>query len=203
MADINPDIFREYDIRGIYGTELTEEYVELIGKAYGTLIKRNNGKAVSTGRDCRLSSPSLSESLIKGITSTGINVINIGIISTPILYFSLFNMEVDGGVMLTASHNPGDYNGLKLSIGKDSLFGKGIQGLRKMIEAEDFDGETITVKTLWFLSEKFESERVLRDGCDEGSIPFSTHWSKMILVECLLNQAELVEQGTPVNVSCF
>jgi len=139
MADINPDIFKEYDIRGIYGTELTEEYVELIGKAYGTLIKRNNGKAVSTGRDCRLSSPSLSESLIKGITSTGINVVNIGIVSTPILYFSLFNMEVDGGVMLTASHNPGDYNGLKLSIGKDSLFGKGIQGLRELIEADDFE----------------------------------------------------------------
>ena len=98
MAVINPDIFREYDIRGIYGTDLTEEYVELIGKAYGTLIKRNNGKTVSTGRDCRLSSPSLSESLINGITSTGINVINIGIVSTPILYFSLFNMEVDGGV---------------------------------------------------------------------------------------------------------
>ncbi len=139
MADINPDIFKEYDIRGIYGTDLTEEYVELIGKAYGTLIKRNNGKAVSTGRDCRLSSPSLSQSLIKGIASTGVNVINIGIVSTPILYFSLFNMEVDGGVMLTASHNPGDYNGLKLSIGKDSLFGKGIQGLRELIEADDFE----------------------------------------------------------------
>jgi len=146
MAVINPDIFREYDIRGIYGTDLTEEYVELIGKAYGTLIKRNNGKTVSTGRDCRLSSPSLSESLINGITSTGINVINIGIVSTPILYFSLFNMEVDGGVMLTASHNPGDYNGVKLSIGRDSLYGEGIQGLRKMIEADDFEEGSGEVK---------------------------------------------------------
>ena len=131
MAKINPDIFREYDIRGIYGTDLTEEYVELIGKAYGTLIKRDKGRTISLGRDCRLSSPSLSESLIKGITSTGVNVINIGIVSTPILYFSLFNMQVDGGVMLTASHNPGDYNGLKLSINRDSIFGQGIQGLRK------------------------------------------------------------------------
>jgi len=150
MAKINPDIFREYDIRGIYGTDLTEEYVELIGKAYGTLIKRDKGRTISLGRDCRLSSPSLSESLIKGITSTGVNVINIGIVSTPILYFSLFNMEVDGGVMLTASHNPGDYNGLKLSINRDSIFGQGIQGLRKMIEADDFEtGEgTVTDQSI-------------------------------------------------------
>ena len=138
MAQINSNIFREYDIRGIYGKDLDERRVELIGKAYGTLIRNNGGKTVSLGRDCRLSSPSLSEALIEGITSTGINVVNIGIVSTPILYFSLFNLEVDGGVMLTASHNPGDYNGLKLSIGKDSLFGEGIQNLRMMIEDNDF-----------------------------------------------------------------
>lgn len=176
MAEINSEIFREYDIRGIYGKTLTEEYVELIGKAYGTLIKRNGGKTVSVGRDCRLSSPSLSEALLQGITSTGLNVINIGIVSTPILYFSLFNLGVDGGVMLTASHNPGDYNGLKLSVGKDSLFGEGIQGLKKLIEKDDFEqgngsvtDQPITDKYVKYMKDHFNLKTRMKVAVDCGN----------------------------------
>jgi len=139
MANINPDIFREYDIRGIYGSDIREQEAVLIGRAYGTLIKRDGGRVVSVGRDCRSSSPSLSEALIQGITDTGVSVVDIGLVSTPILYFSLFNLEVDGGVMVTASHNPKDYNGMKLNVGKSSLFGAGIKGLKEFIEKADFE----------------------------------------------------------------
>lgn len=139
MASINPDIFREYDIRGIYGSDIREREVVLIGRAYGTLIKRDGGSVVSVGRDCRSSSPSLSESLIQGITDTGVSVVDIELVSTPILYFSLFNLKVDGGVMVTASHNPTEYNGMKLSVGKSSLFGAEIKGLKELIEKDDFE----------------------------------------------------------------
>ena len=176
MADIKQDIFREYDIRGIYGRDLTETYAGLIGRAYGTLIKRRGGTVVSTGRDCRLSSPSLSEAFIEGVTSTGINVINIGIVSTPILYFSLFNLEVDGGVMLTASHNPGDYNGLKLCVGRDSLFGNGIQGLRELILNDDFEqGEgsasvqPITEVYVKYMKDSFNLRKDLKVAMDCGN----------------------------------
>ena len=176
MAKINPDIFREYDIRGIYGSELTERDVELIGKAYSTLIKRKGGKTVSTGRDGRLSSPSLSKALIKGINSVGINVINIGIVSTPILYFSLFNLEVDGGLMLTASHNPGDYNGLKLCMGKDSLFGTEIQGLKEIIEKDDFEkgegsviDQSITNMYVKYMKDNFKFKPGLKVAIDCGN----------------------------------
>lgn len=138
MANIDPGIFREYDIRGIAGEALNEQVVETIGKAYGTLVKNKGVKKISVGRDCRETSPSYSEALIKGINSTGIDVVDIGLVTTPIVYFSLFNTNVDGGIMVTASHNPGEYNGLKLCIGKDSLYGDGIQELRKLAESGNF-----------------------------------------------------------------
>ncbi len=134
MNILDPTIFREYDIRGIYGKNITEDVYELIGKAFGTLILHNQGKTVSVGRDCRISSTSLLNSLIKGITSTGVNVIDIELVTTPVLYYSLFTHAVDGGAMVTASHNPADYNGLKLCIGKESLFGEGIQKVKQIAE---------------------------------------------------------------------
>lgn len=115
---INPGIFREYDIRGIAGTDIDEEVFELIGKAYGTYMKRVGASSISMGRDCRVTSPELSQAVARGINSTGINVLDIGMVATPMLYFSLYNLDVDGGVMITASHNPGEYNGIKLSSGK-------------------------------------------------------------------------------------
>ncbi len=103
-------IYRAYDIRGIYGKEITEETAENIGKAYGSTV---SGK-VAVGSDVRESSPQLSKALIKGIQSTGVDVVDVGVVPTPLLYFSIVHLNLDGGVMLTASHNPPEYNGFKL-----------------------------------------------------------------------------------------
>ena len=133
MAQINPNIFREYDIRGVVGVDIDEEVVETIGKGFGTYLNSMGKKIISSGRDCRLSSPALSEAIIRGINSTGIDVIDLGMVTTPMVYFSLFNLEIDGAVIITASHNPSEYNGIKLCVGKDSLFGEGIQNILKIV----------------------------------------------------------------------
>ena len=138
MAHINPQIFREYDIRGIVNKDLNEDVLERIGKAYGTYVKESGARVVSIGRDCRLSSPAYAQAMTRGINSTGIDVIDIGMVSTPMLYFSLYNMDVDGGVMITASHNPGEYNGIKLCRGRDSVFGEQIQKIREIAEGGEF-----------------------------------------------------------------
>lgn len=132
------EIFREYDIRGIAGDNITEETAELIGKSFGKMVLEKGGKTVSVGRDCRESSPLYSKAMISGITSTGLNVIDIGLVTTPMMYFSIFSLELDGGVMITASHNPREYNGFKLSVGKDSLFGEDIQKIREIAIKGDF-----------------------------------------------------------------
>ena len=153
MTRINPQIFREYDIRGIVDKDLNEDVIETIGKAYGTYMRKLGKKRVSMGRDCRLSSPEYARAMSRGINSTGLDVIDIGMVSTPILYFSLFNVDVDGGVMITASHNPGEYNGIKLCVERDSLFGEGIQRIRKIVEGGDFASGKGTVETLDIMDE--------------------------------------------------
>lgn len=131
-------IFREYDIRGIAGESITEEVVERIGKAYGTMVAEDGGSEVSVGYDCRKSSPAFRDALREGITSTGVSVVDIGMVTTPMVYFSTFTSGVDGGVMVTASHNPSEYNGLKMCVGQNSLFGEGIQKIRKSVEEGKF-----------------------------------------------------------------
>ncbi|MEK7286810.1 MAG: phosphomannomutase/phosphoglucomutase [Nitrospirota bacterium] len=132
-------IFREYDIRGIYKEELTEEIAVGIGAAFGTRIRRAGGTVVSMGYDVRLSSPSLREALLSGILSTGINVMDIGACPTPALYYSLFQLPVNGGIMITASHNPANYNGFKICQGRQSLFGDDIQGIKAAIASADYE----------------------------------------------------------------
>ncbi len=137
---VNPLMFREYDIRGRVDDDLTVEVAEAIGKAYGTMVKRNGGKKVVSGRDGRLSGPKLHKALIDGILSTGINVIDIGVTPTPVMYFSLFNIpEIDGGIQVTGSHNPPEFNGFKICVGKETIYGEQIQKLRKIIEREDYE----------------------------------------------------------------
>lgn len=126
----NPEnIFREYDIRGTVGGGINEERVFAIGAAYGERAKQNGAKTVSVGRDCRLSSASFAAAFADGITGRGVDVIDIGLVSTPMLYFSVFNLTPDGGVIVTASHNPPEYNGLKLCMGKNAMFGDEIKAL--------------------------------------------------------------------------
>lgn len=136
---INKEIFREYDIRGIVGKDLNPDVAFLIGCGYGTYIKRKGKKKISIGRDVRISSDELSSALVSGIVSTGVDAIDLGVCPTPLLYFSLFNLDVDGGIMITGSHNPPEFNGFKVCLGKETLSGGEIQDLRFLIEAEKFE----------------------------------------------------------------
>ena len=136
---MNRTIFREYDVRGVVDKELTIELVTDLGRAYGTMVKRSGGATVSIGMDARLSSPSMFEALTIGIRSCGVDVIDIGLVPTPLLYFSVYHCKTDGGVMITGSHNPPEFNGFKLNLGTSSIHGKEIQKLADMIEAKDFE----------------------------------------------------------------
>lgn len=136
--EINTRIFREYDVRGIVGRDLTPEVVELLGRGYGTYLRRQGGQRISLGYDARLSSPTFCEALTRGIISTGVDVVQIGLVATPMLYFSLFYLPVDGGVMITGSHNPPEFNGFKLGVGKTTIYGEQIQELLHIIQAGEF-----------------------------------------------------------------
>jgi phosphomannomutase / phosphoglucomutase len=139
---VNPSIFREYDIRGLAERDFAEDFALLLGKVLGTMVRRRGGARVSVGRDCRLTSDAYAEALIAGLVSTGLQVYNLGICPTPLLYFSLFHLDLDGGVEVTASHNTSEYNGFKLCLGKDTLYGEQIQEIRSKMESNDFAEET-------------------------------------------------------------
>jgi len=157
-------IFREYDIRGIVGKDLTMDCAESIGRAYATLALRRNCATVTLGRDGRLTSPELHDRFLAGLMTGGLNVIDIGICATPLLYFSLFHLPVDGGVMITGSHNSSEYNGFKSCIGKEALHGADIQELKAIIDSQQFSSgsgtlseSTIIPQYLDFLKGHFAS----------------------------------------------
>ena len=132
-------IFREYDIRGTYPEELNEETVTLLGKALGTYYRKNNAKKITLGRDCRLSSPQLSKWLKQGLLSTGIDILELGIVPTPLVYFSLHVLEdVDGGIQITGSHNPPEFNGFKICLGKETIYGEEIQKIKDICKSGEF-----------------------------------------------------------------
>ena len=135
---INPLIFREYDVRGLVGKDLTPEAVELIGKGYGTYVAGKGVRTVALGRDVRLSSPAFRDAMAEGLLSTGLSVIDVGVCPTPLLYFAIHRFRADGGVMITGSHNPPEFNGFKLCVGLGSIHGEMIQELRRLIEAGSF-----------------------------------------------------------------
>lgn len=135
---VNSAIFRAYDIRGIVSTDLTPDTVELIGKAFGTQAKKENQTAVVIGRDGRLSSPELAERLASGILSTGLDVIDIGLVPTPVLYFATYYFETGTGIMITGSHNPPEYNGLKMMMAGNTLHSESIQHLLSIIQNNEF-----------------------------------------------------------------
>ena len=155
-SSINPQIFREYDIRGIVGKDLTPASVTSIGKAIGTYIRRGNGKNMILGRDVRSSSVEFCNILSKALNSTGCNVIDIGMVPTPVLYFALHHFNADGGVMITGSHNPPEFNGFKISQGFHSLYGEKVQELKGLIEVNDFEVGTGTTQQQPVLAEYME-----------------------------------------------
>jgi phosphomannomutase/phosphoglucomutase len=139
---MNEQIFREYDIRGIVGTDLTEETVSVIAKAIGTYFRLRGVKRVALGRDARESSPLFRNLFIESLNSVGCDVLDVGMIPTPLLYFAVFTKSVDAGVMITGSHNPADYNGFKLLLGKDSLHGEQIQEIKRIVLSNNFQSGT-------------------------------------------------------------
>jgi phosphomannomutase/phosphoglucomutase len=135
---MNPAIFREYDIRGLAEKDFDADFAHLLGKVHGTAIYAKGGRRVTVGRDCRATSGPYAEGVIKGLVSTGLHVYDIGVCPTPLLYFSLFHLDVEGGVMVTASHNPAEYNGFKVCMGKETLYGAQIQNLRERMQRKEF-----------------------------------------------------------------
>lgn len=136
---VNDDIFRKYDIRGIADEDLSNEFAYNLGKAFGTYLKRKNLTNIAVGRDVRKSSPRLFENIAKGITDTGCNVTDIGTAPTPLLYFTVFHYNLDGGLMITGSHNPIEYNGFKMMRGKETVYGEQIQEIKEIILKEDYE----------------------------------------------------------------
>ncbi len=135
---LKKEIFRQYDIRGIVDKDLTQETVEILGKAIGTYFRQHNRSNVAVGKDCRLSSPEFSESLIKGLLSTGCGIAELGTIPTPLLYFAIYYKKIEAGVMITGSHNPPDYNGFKMMSGEETLYGPDIQDIYRIVESGTF-----------------------------------------------------------------
>jgi phosphomannomutase/phosphoglucomutase len=136
---MNPLIFREYDVRGVADRDLTDELALDLGRAFGTFLRRRGNQRIVVGRDCRLSSPRLHKSLVKGLLETGVSLVDIGVGPTPMMYFAVFHLDTDGGVQITGSHNPPEDNGFKLMSGKQTLAGDEVRELRTLIEKRDFD----------------------------------------------------------------
>ena len=150
---MDPNIFREYDIRGIVGPQLTTGTVATLGKAIGTFFSRNGARRIAIGYDARVSSPLFCELLKQGFIETGCDVVLIGMVPTPVLYHTVFTRDVDGGVMITGSHNPPDHNGFKICLGKSTLFGSQIQEIKQIALAGDFAAGGGSVEHLDVLGE--------------------------------------------------
>ncbi|MBI3666075.1 MAG: phosphomannomutase/phosphoglucomutase [Acidobacteria bacterium] len=139
---LKPTIFREYDIRGIAEQELLSLDVEQLGRAIGTYLRRAHqppgSRLVNVARDCRLSSERLRDALVAGLVTSGCEVTDLGVVPTPLLYYASFHLQADGGVMITGSHNPPEYNGFKVMCGRSTIHGEEIQNLEKMIRVRDF-----------------------------------------------------------------
>ena len=138
MTSLAPEIFKAYDIRGIVDRTLTEEAAEAIGRGLGTLGSRKGIKRFVVGRDGRLSGPKLSAALARGLAAAGMDVVDIGVVATPMVYFATHHFGTGSGVMVTGSHNPPEYNGLKMMVAGETLAAEAIQDLRKLVEAGDF-----------------------------------------------------------------
>jgi phosphomannomutase / phosphoglucomutase len=173
---VNPLIFREYDVRGTVGRDLNPGTVERLGRGIGTMLRRAGGRRAVLGRDNRLSSPAFRDALAAGIRATGVDVVDLGLVTTPLLYYGLFRIPCDGGVMITGSHNPPEFNGFKIAIGRSTIWGGRIQELRGIVERGDFEtgsGEQTSGDIIGpyreMILEKIELARPLRVAVDGGS----------------------------------
>jgi phosphomannomutase/phosphoglucomutase len=173
---VNPEIFREYDIRGIADLELTDDVVRAVGRAFAQRMRERGKGLIAVGRDVRLSSSRIRSALIEGLRDQGANVVDVGMAPTPALYFAVLHLKADGGVMVTGSHNPIEYNGLKLSDGVQSLHGEDIQEIRDRTRSAGALDKRGTVEEV-AVDEPYLSDLVARIGsvgpikvvCDPGN----------------------------------
>lgn len=173
---LNPEIFRQYDIRGVAGKDMTEEDVKVLGQGIGTYLSRQGNTYIAVGRDCRQTADRYSEQLIAGLTQTGCRVVDIGMCPTPVAYFAIRHLKTQGCVMVTASHNPPEYNGFKICSGVDSVYGEQIQKIREMIDNEDFvqgsgnvESYEILPPYIEYILDNITLERPLRLAVDGGN----------------------------------
>ena len=174
---IDPTILREYDIRGIVGKSLTSEDVQAIGRAFGSIVVRGGGTMVAVGYDGRTSSPDLEAALVEGLVATGLVVSRIGLGPTPMLYFAVRHLGAHGGMMITGSHNPPEYNGIKIVLEGRPFFGEDIQRLGRLAAAGDFVARTggkseahpVAEAYVGRLLEDFAGDRPLKVAWDAGN----------------------------------
>ncbi len=187
-------IFREYDIRGIVEQDLAPDVVERIGRAYATLARERGVRTITVGRDGRLTSSALRNHLVAGLIGSGMHVVDLGLCATPLLYFSLFSCDVEGGIMITGSHNAAEYNGFKMCVGKEALYGVEIQQLREIYESGQFASGKGTVSErpiipdyLKYLQERFSSLK------DSGV---------RVVIDCGNGAASLVAKNALEQLGC-
>lgn len=172
---MNPLIFREYDIRGKVGVDLTEDGVYQLGRALGTYYRRQGKQRVVVGRDCRASSPAWTARLTAALAASGCQVVDIGVCPTPVLYFGIRHLQADGGVIVTASHNPPEFNGFKICNGFHTIYGSEIQELYRLVQEAQFIAGVGKVESLEmipiyqdYLAQNLRLSRPLRLGMDAG-----------------------------------
>src|SRR5436190_21134010 len=137
---LTPHVFRAYDVRGLVGQDINPGVFRQVGRAYATLIRRRGGRRVAVGQDNRVSSGALKAAFVEGVRAAGVDVVDIGLVTTPILYFATAHWTLDGGANITGSHNPIEYNGVKMVHGGAAPLSEDeIQSLRKMVETSDWD----------------------------------------------------------------
>jgi phosphomannomutase/phosphoglucomutase len=176
---LNPHIFRQYDIRGVVGPDVNADIAEGIGRAFGSLARRRLGKdqpVLALGRDNRLTSDELAAGVRRGLVAAGIRVVDVGLVPTPVHSFAFSHWKLDGGLQVTGSHNPPQYNGFKMTLGGRSVFGDSIQEIRRMIQEQDFESGEGSVENrevldeyVQVLSSKFTLERPMKVVVDCGN----------------------------------
>jgi len=173
----NPQIFREYDIRGIPGVDYDEEFAELLGRAFAAMLLERGITRAAVGRVCRLSGPGLCAALKAGMRATGVDVIDVGMCATPLLYFAVPQLGLQAGIQVTGSHNPPDHNGFKIVVGKTTIYGDDIRDLARRIDARGFpegagseESFAITPAYRGFMAEHFgKAARSLKVVVDSGN----------------------------------
>jgi len=176
QMNVNRTIFREYDIRAIYEEDLRDDLPSYLGRGFGSIVRRAGGTDVCVGGDNRVTTPEIKDKIIRGLSESGCNVADVGIVPTPVLYFAIHNCGFDAGAMVTASHNPPEFNGLKLVMGNRSLYGHEIQELAGLIEKNDFEkgrgmisSREVTGDYVAFMQKNFRFRKKPRVGIDTGN----------------------------------